>query len=277
MPRSQALDELKNELHISASQIFVYLNCSLKYQLMYVKARKPECISIALPFGSAIHTSIERYYRSLMEKDYLEPLNVLEELFTDCLSLEIDHTDIPVIYKKEAPDKDSVIKMGKGLLKTYYESVDLTGMQIIGAELPLSATLYTEEGSATELKLIGVLDLLLRDQNGEFLIVDHKTAARKKAQSTINEDLAFTAYSYLLAANRYVLPSADVNCRMDVLRKLKTAPKMEQYYTVRTRADRKRFAKIASIVLAGIEGKIFTPQSSWMCSDCAYSNACKAW
>ena len=150
-------------------------------------------------------------------------------------------------------------------------------MQVIGAELPLSATLYTEEGSATELKLIGVLDLLLRDQNGELLIVDHKTAAQKKAQSTVNEDLAFTAYSYLLAANRYVLPSADVNCRMDVLRKLKTAPKMDQYYTVRTRADRKKFAKIASIVLAGIQGKIFIPQSSWMCSDCSHKKACQAW
>ena len=276
MPRSQALEELKNELHLSASQLFVYLNCSLKYQFMYVEARCPEHIPIALPFGSAIHSAMEMYYRSVKDSGNPEPLEGIISRFEDCLSLDLDHSDIPVIYKKEAPDKDSVIKMGKGLLEMFYESVDLTGMQVIGAELPLSATLYTEAGSATELKLIGVLDLLLRDQNGELLIVDHKTAARKKAQSTVNEDLAFTAYSYLCAANRYVLPSADVNCRMDVLRKLKT-PKMEQYYTVRTRADRKKFTKIASIVLAGIEGKIFMPQPSWMCSDCSHKKSCQAW
>jgi putative RecB family exonuclease len=276
MPRSQALEELKNELHISSSQIFVYLNCSLKYQFMYVEARKPELIPIALPFGSAIHSAMEMYYRSVKNSGNPESLEAIIGRFEDCLSLDLDHSDIPVIYKKAAPDKDSVIKMGKGLLEMFYESVDLTGMQVIGAELPLSATLYTEEGSATELKLIGVLDLLLRDQNGELLIVDHKTAAQKKAQSTVNEDLAFTVYSYLLAANRYVLPGADVNCRMDVLRKLKT-PKMEQYYTVRTRADRKRFAKIASIVLAGIESRIFMPQPSWMCSDCSHKRACQAW
>ncbi len=276
MSKSQALQEFKQELHISHSQIFVYLNCSLKYLLMYVQALTPERLSIALPFGSAIHTGIEWYYRALKDKGSLEPLNILEELFCDCISLEIDHSDIPVIYKKEAPDKDSVIKMGKSLLKVFYESVDLTGKEIVGIELPLSAKLYTPEGEATELKLIGVLDLVLRDQNGELIVVDNKTAVQPKSQSTVDEDMQFTAYSYLLAANRYVFPTAEVNCRMDVLRKLKT-PKMQQHFTVRTASDRKRFAKISSMVLAGIENRIFIPQRSWMCSDCAYTEACSKW
>jgi putative RecB family exonuclease len=276
MSKSQALQEFKQELHISHSQIFVYLNCSLKYQFMYVECRPPERLSVALPFGSAIHTGIEWYYRSLKDKGSLKPLKDLEELFCDSLSLEIDHSDIPIIYKKEAPDKDSVIKMGKGLLKVFYESVDLTGKEIIDAELPLSAQLYTPEGKATELKLIGVLDLVLRDQNGELIVIDNKTAAKPKSQSMVDEDMQFTAYSYLLAANKYVFPTATVNCRMDVLRKLKT-PKMENYFTVRTASDRKRFAKIASMVLAGIENRIFIPQRSWMCSDCGYTKACSKW
>ena len=276
MSKSQALQEFKQELHISHSQIFVYLNCSLKYQFMYVECRPPERLSVALPFGSAIHTGIEWYYRSLKDKGSLKPLKDLEELFCDSLSLEIDHSDIPIIYKKEAPDKDSVIKMGKGLLKVFYESVDLTGKKIIDVELPLSAKLYTPEGEATELNLIGVLDLVLRDQNGELIVIDNKTAAKPKSQSMVDEDMQFTAYSYLLAANKYVFPTATVNCRMDVLRKLKT-PKMQQHFTVRTASDRKRFAKIASMVLAGIESRIFIPQRSWMCSDCAYTEACSKW
>jgi putative RecB family exonuclease len=276
MAKSQALQELKQELHISHSQIFVYLNCSLKYQFMYVECRPPERLAIALPFGGAIHTGIEWYYRGLKDKGSIEPLNILEELFADCISLEIDNSEIPVIYKKEAPDKDSVIKMGKSLLKVFYESVDLKDKEIVGIELPLSAKLYTPEGEATELKLIGVLDLLLRDQNNKLFVVDNKTAVQAKSQSTVDEDMQFTAYSYLLAANRYVFPTATVNCRMDVLRKLKT-PKMQQYFTVRTAADRKRFARIASVVLAGIESRIFIPQRSWMCSDCAYTRACSQW
>ena len=276
MPKSQALQKLKQELHVSHSQIFVYLNCSLKYQFMYVEAIPPARLSIALSFGSAIHFCEEKYYRSLKDKNYLEPLNILEELFADYLSQEIDHSTVPVIYKKEAPNKDSAIKLGKRLLKVFYESVDLTGMQVVGVELPLAATLYTPEGEATELNLIGVLDLLLRDQNGELLVVDNKTAAKAKSQSAVDEDMQFTAYSYLLATNKYVFPTADVNCRMDVLRKLKT-PKMEYYFTKRTASDRKRFAKIASMVLTAIESRIFMPQKSWMCSDCGYINACSKW
>jgi len=276
MPKSQALQELKQELHISHSQIFVYLNCSLKYQFMYVECRPPERLSIALPFGTAIHMCEERYYRSLKDRNYLEPLNILEELFADCISLELDHSDIPIIYKKETPDKDSAIKLGKRLLKVFYESVDLTGKEIVGVELPLSAKLYTPKGEATELNLIGVLDLLLRDQNGELIVIDHKTAAKAKSQSTVDEDLQLTAYSYLLAANKYVFPTADINCCMDVLRKLKT-PKMEYYFTVRTASDRKRFARIASMVLTAIESRIFMPQKSWMCSDCGYTNVCSKW
>ena len=276
MPKSQALQKLKQELHISHSQIFVYLNCSLKYQFMYVEAIPPARLSIALPFGSAIHVCAEKYYRSLMDRNYLEPLNILEELFTDYLSQEIDHSTVPVIYKKEAPNKDSAIELGKRLMKVFYESVDLTGKEIIGVELPLSAKLYTPEGETTDLNLIGVLDLLLRDQNGELLVVDNKTAAKAKSQSAVDEDMQFTAYSYLLATNKYVFPTADVNCRMDVLRKLKK-PKMEYYYTVRTASDRKRFSRIASVVLAGIESRIFMPQKSWMCSDCGYTDVCSKW
>ena len=49
----QAFQEFRDSLHISHSQIFTYLACSLKYQFQYVERRQPERISIALPFGSS--------------------------------------------------------------------------------------------------------------------------------------------------------------------------------------------------------------------------------
>jgi len=276
MPINQALQEFKSELHISHSQIFTYLNCSLKYRFMYCEGRPPEHISVALPFGSAIHMSIERYYRSLKDKGIHEPLSILEELFEDSLSYDLDDKFIPVLYKKTMPDKASALEMGKRLLKTFYESIDLTGMEIVDVELPLSATLYTEDAQATELKLIGIIDLLLMDDKGQIIAVDHKTAANKYAKSSVDENLQLTAYSYLLAANKFVFPTADVHCRFDVLRKLKT-PKLEHYDTIRTSSHRKRFAKIANACLNGIENKVFIPNPSWLCSDCQYKTLCQAW
>jgi putative RecB family exonuclease len=276
MTRSQALQMLKEKLHISYSQIFTYLACSLKYKFQYVENRLYERISINLPFGGAIHIVVERYYRTLKEKNIIEPLKVMEELFEDCINLELDHTDIPVIYKKEAPDRKSVIQLGKSMLKAFYDGIDLTNFEVVDVEVPLSARLYTDEFEATDFMLIGIIDLLLMDKNRELIVVDNKTAVKAKNQSDVDDDLQFSAYSYLLASNRFTFPTATIKCRMDILRKLKN-PKLEHYHTNRTAEQRKRFAKIANAVLAGIDSRIFIPNKSWLCSDCQFINACEAW
>jgi len=276
MPKSHALQELKQELHISHSQIFTYLNCSLKYKFSYVEQRPQERISIALAFGSAIHAGVERYYRSLKDKGVLEPLGVLQELFEDYINRELDNAEIPIIYKKETPDRKSVIEMGTAMLKTFCENIDLTGYEILAIEKPLSATLYTDEGKPTDMKLVGIIDLILKDDQNAIIAVDNKTAAKPYAKATVDDDVQLTCYAYLLASNRFVFPTADVRCRLDVLRKLKT-PKLEHYPTVRTADQRRRFAKLANAVLAGIDARIFIPCKSWMCGDCQFISACQAW
>jgi len=272
----QAMQQYQEQLHISHSQIFCYLACSLKYQFQYVEQRQKERISLALPFGKAIHLALERYYRSLKDDRTIVSLDLMETLFEESLTLELDNSEIPVMFKAEASDTASAIQMGKGLLKTFYDNIDLVGMEIIDVELPLSAPLYTDTGEKTDITLVGFIDLLLRDVEGNLLVVDNKTSKQKKSQDAVDTDLQMTAYSYLLAANGYVFPRAEVNCRFDVLRKLKT-PKLEQYFTSRTAETRRRFAKIANSVLAGIEQRIFIPVKGWLCADCSYADACSKW
>ena len=197
-------------------------------------------------------------------------------MFQDHLDADLDQRDIPILYKKETPDKKSAIEMGKGLLKAFYEGIDLAGFEIAGIELPLTARLFNENGEPMDMMVTGIIDLLLKDAKGNLVAVDNKTAKQPYAQATVDEDLQLTSYAYLLASNRYVLPTADVYCRFDVMRKLKT-PKFEQHYTVRTAAHRKRFAKIAGAVLAGIDAKVFIPTRSWMCGDCQFVKACEEW
>jgi putative RecB family exonuclease len=216
------------------------------------------------------------YYRALKNGNQLEPLKAIWERFEDCLDIDLSCTDIPVIYKKDLPDRSGAVAMGKAMLEAFYETVDLSGLEIVDVELPLSATLFTDEGQPTDFKLIGVIDLLLMDENRELIVVDNKTAAKPMAQSTADDDNQMTAYSYLLASNKFVFPTAPVKCRFDLLRKLKK-PKVEYVYTSRTAADRKRFARIANAVLAGIDAQIFMPARSWMCGDCAHSKSCQAW
>jgi putative RecB family exonuclease len=77
MSRNQALTSFSQDLYVSHSQIFTYLNCSLKYRFHYVEKRKPERISIALPFGKAMHAAEELFYNSLKAGGHKEPLKAL--------------------------------------------------------------------------------------------------------------------------------------------------------------------------------------------------------
>jgi len=272
----QALQNLREQLHISHSQIFTYLNCSLKYWFAYVQQIPPQHSSIPLHFGSAIHKALEVFYQGIQQTGNKPPLSELEFIFTSKLHQSIEAQSVEILYKKDMPDIESATAMGKKMLEVYYEQTHLDGYTIEAIELPLSAPLYNHKGEALDIQLIGVIDLLLRDDKGSYVVIDHKTAKAKKSQASVDDDLQQTAYSYLLAANKYVFPKAEVQGRLDVLRKLKT-PKLEYYYTVRGPEDRKRFAKLSTVVLAGIDNRIFIPCKSWLCGDCQYSDACRKW
>ena len=273
---TQTLEQLTNgELHISHSQISCYQNCSLKYFYRYVEGRKAESVSVSLSFGSAIHTSLATYYRGI-KNNHTEPLNAITDTFKTCLSLDIDNAEVPVSYTKNMPDQESAVAMGTRMIEAYYKSIDLNGYEVAEVELPLSAKLFTSEGQSTDFKLVGIIDLLLKNATGDLLVVDFKTASKSMSQSAVDEDTQLTAYSYLLASNKLTASTSDIASQYCVLLKTKE-PKVQQINTIRTRSDRKRFAKIANVVLAGIDAKIFMPVQSWLCSSCEYSTVCKEW
>ena len=274
MPKDKFKD-IQNDLHISHSQIFTYQNCSLKYFYQYVSKEPAESVSVNLFFGSAIHSALELFYNGHKNKN-VTALNSMAECFENSLILDIENTDVPILYSKAIADKDTVIEKGKAMLEVFHSSVDLSGFEVVAAELPLSATLYTNDGEPTDFKLVGVIDLILRNEAGDLLIVDNKTAARSMNQAFADEDNQMTAYSYLLATNKFIDPTATVGCRFDVLLKTKT-PKLQHVNTIRNRDDRKRFSKIANMVLLGIDSRIFMPVKSWMCTGCQYANTCSQW
>jgi len=154
--------------------------------------------------------------------------------------------------------------------------VNLNGFEIVDVELPLSSPLYTVEGGTTDYRIIGVIDLLLKSPDGEILIIDNKTASKSLSQQMAEQDHQMTAYSYLLATNKYIPPASTVQCRFDVLLKLKE-PKIQNIQTSRTRSDRRRFARLSNMVLSGIDSNIFIPNPSWMCPTCQYAKACSEW
>jgi putative RecB family exonuclease len=272
--QAKRLEDFRLELHISHSQLFTYLNCSLKYYFSYVEGRTPEHRPAAMLFGSAIHAAIARYYKGVLKKGKPEPLSLIQDLFHDYWNWQVEDTGIPVAYK-DGSDKDSMLAEGQRLVLTFYKNAE--PMEVVGVEEPYSSVLYDEEGNPTDFKLIGIVDCIQRDRDGNLIIIDNKTANRAYSKDKIEQDLQMTVYSYLAAASGLVPAKSETLHRFDVLVKLKKEPRLDLYHTTRTAADRKRLAKTISRVLKGIESGVFFPNPGWMCSDCQYAQACVKW
>ena len=276
MTPTQSLRVLRQQPHLSYSQINTYLTCSLRYYFQYVKGFAPEHTSSALVLGSTIHSTLARYYDGIKEIGEAESPDTLLEFYRDSMTTELANPRAPVMFGTDAVNADELLVLGEKLLRAYMENPGFNGMEIVATELPLSMPLVTPDGRLTEFHLVGAVDLLLKDQLGRLLAVDHKTARNAPTQEAIDQDLQLSAYTLLLQHNGYVEPGQTLHCCYNVIRKFKT-PKVEKHLTSRTAADTRRFTQIAHAVLSGIEAEVFLPCSGWQCSGCPHQEQCRQW
>ena len=105
--------------HLSYSQISLYLECSLLYKLRYVEGEKGEGTPAALVFGSAIHKALAGFYTEVMDGELFSLaafLGAFEEAWRDAVE------EREIIYK-EGEDFDSLLGLGKEMLKVFSRSV----------------------------------------------------------------------------------------------------------------------------------------------------------
>lgn len=274
MAPTQSLRVLRHQLHLSYNQVYTYLTCSLRYYFQYVKGFAPEHTSSALILGSAIHAGLARYFDGI--KGEAETPESLLEFYRDAMTTALANPRAPILFGSDATNADELLALGEKVLCAYMDNPGFAGMEVVATELPLSMPLVTPDGRVTDFHLIGAIDLLLRDQLGRLLAVDHKTARNALTQDTIDQDLQLSAHTLLLQHNGYVEPDQNLHCSYNVIRKLKT-PKIEKHLTTRTAADTLRFNRIANAVLSGIEAEVFLPCTGWQCSGCAYQEQRRSW
>ena len=274
-PETMAAPELRllrQNLHLSYTQIQTYLGCSLRYLFQYVQGLPPEHVGASLILGSAVHQALARYYLALRDTGKPPEREVLLESFRLDLIARIDREQKPILYKSEASDAEALLGQGTGLLEAFLEDPGFSGMEVLAVELPLSTPLTV----GNDIALVGVIDLLLKDGLGHLVAIDHKTAKNAFTQEAADQDLQFSAYTLLLSDNGYLKPGQILTCGFNLLRKLKS-PKVERRLTMRTPADQERFSRLAQAVLLAIEREVFLPCQGWQCSDCPYASACADW
>ena len=260
------------QLHVSYSQVYTYLLCPMKYAHNYVYGTMPEHKPVSMVFGKAIHKAAEHYYLSLQDTGVVTDVGELEQTFEKCFTDEINHSDAPVLFKKEQTAED-LQEMGKQLIQLFH--TEIKPQKVVAVELPFCVSIPDYFGTGNlPIKLVGYFDLI--ESDGEtYQIGELKTAAQKFSSLRLEYDLQPTVYSFALSQMK--LAPTDESClvRYDVLVKTKK-PSFEQYFVLRNDSDYDRLVHLLNQVLRAIESRLFYRNYGWQCQDCSFKKTCLA-
>jgi CRISPR/Cas system-associated exonuclease Cas4 (RecB family) len=249
--------------HLSASQINLYIQCSLKYKYQYIDQIPKPFKPSGLAFGSVMHSAIEWLHKERIKGKQVSLERLYKIFETDWFSLRVDTR----IQFKDSEDEVKLLLTGKEMLGIYFNS-PLNSIK--SAEVPFHVPLLNiSTGEELMVPLEGIIDLIEKDD----VIVEFKTSARSMDPESLNDYLQLTAYSY---AYRTLFGRGPKTLKVINFVKAKT-PKMVVIETLREKSDYERFFYIAREVLKGITSGLFLPKQSFMCKDCEYGGLCKKW
>ena len=241
---------------LSWSQISTYTQCPAKW--WFSRHRPPERTPSALKFGSAIHRSVETFYRARMKG--------CDAGMDEMLAAFLDAWEVP----EEAP-----IHFGKDESP---ESLRAMAERMLGAFLDAvrpGEILAVEESFAVEpvdgILVTGIVDLV-EVKNGRIWIVDAKTGKNQPSEAFDKEQIG--VYRLGLEELGLIPEGADVGLRYDVLRKLK---KKQEFVQVEVEITPKELSdlrgKLGAIWRAMDAGIVYRIQS-WACDGCQWAKAC---
>lgn len=261
------LSDLRKTEHLSASSIGTYVECSLMYKFAKIDHIPMEQKSDAMEFGSAIHITLEHYYREKMIGEKLLLKDVHEIFEKTWRNRAEDKTDIQF---NKGHDFKSMLMMGKDLLSVWYQKLPDDNYNIIGIEEAFSFCL-----PGIPIPFIGAMDLIEEDHAGTIIVTDHKTSGKAYSISDVDQNQQLTLYQLALKSMGY--GDREILLKFDTL--IKTLkPKFEQYWTTRSELDEHRLIRKSVQVWEGIQKGVFIPNdTSWKCKNCSYKVACDSW
>lgn len=249
--------------HLSASQMNLYMLCSLKYRFQYLDEFPRPFRPVALAFGSSIHAALA-WLHEQMQKGKDVTLDKARRIFD--ADWYAQRLDTKILYDSRETEA-SLHALAKELLRLYLARPE---SQVKDAEVHFTVPLANPaNGEQLEVNLEGFFDLITSDE----VIVEFKTSGQTMTSRDADNHLQLTAYSYAYET-LFQRPAANLKI-VDLVKAKK--PKMVVLETVRTKADHERFFWLAKEVFGGIRNRVFFPRTGYWCRDCEYARQCRAW
>jgi putative RecB family exonuclease len=257
--------------YISASQINLYSDCSLKYKFRYIdKIPKPSS-SIHLVFGSAIHKALEELNKSLASKKI--GLEDVYQYFHNDWEKEKEKQEI-----RENFISEKLYTMGLNSLEKYYnEHLDY---EIIGSETKFNVPIIYPDGEKEKFTLFGIIDSIITKKN-KLIIVDYKTSKEPYEKFKIDTSIQLAMYSY---AFRHLLKENIIELKKKKEDYISYCVILKDYETLngeikiqRKKIDDFQINKMLNMIKQtkrGIDSELFLPNYQSMCKWCEFKKEC---
>lgn len=263
-----SLQAFREQLHISVSALKSYLRCPRSFEFRYVRGETPSFVPIPLVFGSAFHAALAVFYSRMKETGIPPPLEMIEAEFRDAWARG-SSGPIPLQSTDEEGDED-VVDKGIAMVGAFYSVAGDAPAGVDSVERPFSVELHDpDSGELIEERLVGAFDVVLGGP--PFMVLEHKTSARRYSKDQLSHDLQPTAYQ--LAAREIGL--GDVGLVFQIVTKAKL-PLVQVEEVFRSSDDETDFLKTAVGVLKAVDAGSFYPLRGPMCWSCPFRVPCEA-
>lgn len=168
--------EILDNMRFSFSSVNAYYTCPKMFYLTYI-LKKDKINNAFAEWGSFCHSILERYYKG--ELELFELSEEYEAHYKDSVKIRFPdnkYVDMNVSYRDAG--------------KKYFDNFedDFSDYKIVGVEQQL-------ETKIGRYKFIGYIDLILKDKDENFYIVDHKSKSKFSNKSELRHYL-FQLYIY---------------------------------------------------------------------------------
>jgi len=248
--------------HTSYSQVDTYNRCPRKWAFRYHLKLDSESVSHYLVFGGAIHRTLARIYAKKQLTN--EPMAVEEacDHFADDWDQSVEDAGLEIINWEDT-DKDALQAKGLGMIEEFAK-LPLV-LEVVGVEKEFRLDLTDEvTGEVMDKHMLGYIDALVL-VDGELVVHEHKTAARKWAQSRIDNDLQASIYQWATGASRVTF-----NVLMKTVK-----PRVDCYHTERSEYQMKEAVHVAVSALKAQKAGIFPAKRDWHCRGCEFARQCE--
>ena len=263
------LNDYRDREHWSYSALNQFLNiCSLQYAFDRVYRLERAFTPCSLAFGSAYHRTLEWLHLTLKEGAVPSATDTRER-FRDFWERQVGESE--TLRFDEGQDADSCAQQGAELLVAALEARD-PEERVLTVSEAFAVSLVDAGGEGLEKPMVGEFDCRVQSQ-GEVLIIDWKTSARRWPEGQADKSLQPTVYLY---AHRQ-LHGQEAKLRFDVAVKNKK-PLIEQYLTTRSEDQFLRMVELVKQAERMIAAEHFLPnETSYYCAGCPFQEPCRAW